>query len=121
MNVNWRRADMPAELVDRATSLIELGGGAIDRVALLSAYLGALEDEVTHLEDGSSPLERYRAGSWLTGREVSVSAGERLVQGRVQGIAGDGSLELETQAGFAAIAYGEVVHVDVDSAPVLSA
>jgi BirA family transcriptional regulator, biotin operon repressor / biotin---[acetyl-CoA-carboxylase] ligase len=121
MNVNWRRAEMPAELVDRATSLIELGGGAIDRVALLSAYLGALDEEVTRLEDGSSPLERYRADSWLTGREVSVSAGERLAQGRVRGIAGDGSLELETQAGFAAIGFGEVVHVDVDSTPVLSA
>ena len=121
MNVNWRRADMPAELVDRATSLIELGGGAIDRVALLSAYLGVLEDEVTRLEEGGSPVERYRTASWLTGRKVSVSVGERLVQGRVQGIAADGSLELETQSGFAAIAYGEVVHVDVDSALVLSA
>jgi BirA family biotin operon repressor/biotin-[acetyl-CoA-carboxylase] ligase len=120
MNVNWRRAEMPAELVDRATSLIELGG-AIDRVALLSEYLGALENEVIQLEDGSSPLERYRAGSWLTGREVSVSAGERLVQGKVQGIAGDGSLEVETAGGVAAIAYGEVVHVEVDPAPVLSA
>ena len=121
MNVNWRRAEMPADLVDRATSLIDLGGSALDRVALLSAYLGALEDEVTRLEDGSSPLERYRAASWLTGREVSVSAGDRLVQGRVQGIASDGSLALEMPGGVAGVAYGEVVHVDVDSTPVLSA
>jgi len=121
VNVNWRRAEMPAELVERATSLIDLGDGAIDRVALLSTYLGALGDEVRRFEEGRSPLERYRAASWLTGREVSVSAGDRLVQGRVQGIASDGSLELKTPTGVAGVAYGEVVHVDVDSTPVLSA
>ena len=50
-----------------------------------------------------------------------LEAGDRLVQGRVQGIASDGSLELETPTGVAGVAYGEVVHVDVDSTPVLSA
>jgi len=121
VNVNWPRADMPAEIVGRATSLIDLVGSTVDRVALLNAYLAALSNEVVRLEAGSSPLGRYRASSWLTGRDVSVAAGERLVQGRVQGIAGDGSLEVETQGGVAAIAYGEVIHVGVASAPVLSA
>ena len=121
MNVNWARAEMPPELVERATSLIDLGGSVVDRVALLTTYLGALEDEVMRVEAGTSPLERYRAAAWLTGREVSVSAGDRLAQGRVRGIASDGSLEVETRSGIVGIAYGEVVHVGVDSAPVLSA
>ena len=121
INVNWANAEMPAELVDRATSLIDLGGRLLDRVDLLGRYLAALADEVVALEAGESPLERYRAASWLTGRNVSVSAGERVISGRVHGIGADGSLEIETPGGFVGVAYGEVVHVEVGEAPVLIA
>jgi BirA family biotin operon repressor/biotin-[acetyl-CoA-carboxylase] ligase len=121
MNVNWPRAEMPQELVDRATSLVDLGAAPVDRVALLRRYLAALADEVGRLELGDSPLERYRAASWLAGRDVSVSAGERIISGRVQGIASDGSLEMETPDGRVRVAYGEVVHVDVGELPVLTA
>jgi BirA family biotin operon repressor/biotin-[acetyl-CoA-carboxylase] ligase len=121
VNVNWPRAEMPAELVERANSLIDLNGEPVDRVALLSRYLAALSAEVVRVEAGISPLERYGAASWLTGRDVSVSAGERTVAGRVLGIGADGSLQLETTGGVVAIAYGEVVHVGLDPVPVLSA
>jgi BirA family biotin operon repressor/biotin-[acetyl-CoA-carboxylase] ligase len=121
MNVNWPRAEMPPELLDRATSLVDLVGGQVDRVALLDRYLAGLADEVVRLEAGESPLERYRAASWLTGRALSVSAGERVVSGNARGIAADGSLEIATPDGIVGVAYGEVVHVDVDHVPVLSA
>jgi BirA family biotin operon repressor/biotin-[acetyl-CoA-carboxylase] ligase len=121
MNVNWPRAEMPPELIDRATSLVELGGGHVDRVALLQRYLAALAEEIVRLEAGDSPLERYRAASWLTGRDVSVSVGERVVSGHVRGVATDGSLEIETPDGIVAVAYGEVTHVDADASPVLTA
>jgi hypothetical protein len=39
----------------------------------------------------------------------------------VQGIASDGSLEMETPDGRVRVAYGEVVHVDVGELPVLTA
>lgn len=121
MNVNWARSEMPPELADRATSLIDLGGLPVDRVSLLQRYLAALSDEIMRLETGDSPLERYRAASWLTGRDVSVSAGEQVVAGRVRGIGDDGSLQIDTRDGILGVAYGEVVHVDVDQVPVLSA
>jgi len=42
MNVNWARTEMPAELTERATSLIDLGERPVDRVSLLRRYLAAL-------------------------------------------------------------------------------
>jgi len=121
INVNWPRNEMPVELMERASSLIDVGGDKVDRVTLLSAYLATLADEIARVEAGASPLERYRAASWLTGRDVSVSAGERIVRGRARGVASDGSLEVETPTGVIGIAYGEVVHVGVHSLQVLSA
>jgi BirA family transcriptional regulator, biotin operon repressor / biotin---[acetyl-CoA-carboxylase] ligase len=121
VNVNWPRTEMPSEIAERATSLIDLGGGPIDRVALLRSYLGGLAGEVAGLEAGISPLERYRAASWLTGRDAKVSVGGRILAGRVGGIAADGSLELETVGGRVGIAYGEVVQVGVEGIPVLLA
>jgi BirA family biotin operon repressor/biotin-[acetyl-CoA-carboxylase] ligase len=120
MNVNWPRAQMPPEIAGRATSLIEISTGAVDRVTLLNTYLTALAGEIVAVEAGTSPLQRYRAASWLTGREVSVSAGDETVAGRVQGIGGDGSLDVETPGGIVSIAYGEVVQVGVEGVPVLS-
>jgi BirA family biotin operon repressor/biotin-[acetyl-CoA-carboxylase] ligase len=121
INVNWPSAEMPPELVDRATSLIDLGGRPVDRIALLGRYLAVLAEEVAVIEAGGSPLERYRAASWLTGRNVSVSAGELVISGRVHGIGADGSLDIETPEGLVGVAYGEVVHVEVGEASVLIA
>ena len=121
VNVNWPRTEMPSEIAGRATSLMDLGGGAVDRVALLRSYLIGLAGEVAGLEAGISPLERYRAASWLNGRDARISVGERVVAGRVRGVAGDGSLELETNGGVVTIAYGEVVQVGVEAVPMLLA
>jgi BirA family biotin operon repressor/biotin-[acetyl-CoA-carboxylase] ligase len=118
MNVNWPRAEMPAEIRQRATSLLDLGDGELDRVDLLRTYLSALTEEVVAVEAGESPLSRYQAASWLTGRQVRVAVGEANVAGRVHGYGEDGSLELETDEGLVRIAYGEVVQVGVDEAAV---
>src|SRR2546423_2011834 len=111
INVNWPRAEMPVDLAPRATSLMEIGAHQVDRVALLGAYLAALSEELERVEAGRSPLERYQRASWLTGREVRVAAGEGSVAGRVRGIAGDGSLEVERDGAIVGVAYGEVVQV----------
>ena len=121
MNVNWPRGEMPAEIAERATSLVELSGNPVDRAVLLERYLAALDHEVVDLEAGRSPLERFRDASWLTGRDVRVSAGEAVVAGRVRGIGPDGSLEIEGPDGVVGVAYGEVVHVDLDAIRVLTA
>lgn len=112
INVNWPRAEMPAEIAPGASSLLETGGGAVDRVALLRRVLDALDVELAAVEAGISPLERYREASALERRRVEVVAGDDRVMGRVAGIGSDGSLLLDTDTGRVAIAYGEVVHVD---------
>lgn len=116
MNVNWPRGEMPPELVDSTSSLLELAGAAVDRVGLLRVYLAALDAEVAGMEAGVAPLERFRAASWLTGRGVRVAVADREVDGRVVGVGEDGSLALETDAGRQHLAWGEVVQVQAASA-----
>jgi BirA family transcriptional regulator, biotin operon repressor / biotin---[acetyl-CoA-carboxylase] ligase len=111
VNVNWRPAAMPDEISARSTSLCELAGAEIDRVELLRDYLRALNAEVAAVSASRSPLERFRAVSWLTERRVEVAVGEQSVGGTVVGIGADGSLLLETDAGRLSLGYGEVIRV----------
>lgn len=114
LNVNWRRAEMPAEIAARATSLCELASTEIDRVGLLAGYLRALDGELAAVEAGRSPVERFRAAAtWLTGRQVEVSTGKPASVGVVAGIGDDGSLMLETDRGLVSLGYGEVTRVGV--------
>jgi BirA family biotin operon repressor/biotin-[acetyl-CoA-carboxylase] ligase len=111
INVNWRRAEMPAEIVDGATSLAEVAGVEIDRALLLGRLLSALDAEIAAAEAGDSPLARYRSASSLDGRPVTVLVGDGELRGTAAGIADDGSLLLDTDAGRVALANGEVVRV----------
>jgi BirA family biotin operon repressor/biotin-[acetyl-CoA-carboxylase] ligase len=111
INVNWRRAEMPAEL-PHATSLVDLSGGRdVDRVALLRRLLEALDGELAALERGVSPIDRYRAAAWLDGRSVVVDLGDEHVSGTVSGVTDRGWLVLEGPAGRRVLAVGEVLRV----------
>jgi BirA family biotin operon repressor/biotin-[acetyl-CoA-carboxylase] ligase len=116
INANWSRDEMPSEIAARATSLLELTGGPIERPALLRRLLEALDLEIRALERGESPIARARSASWLDGREVEVDVGEQSVSGRVAGLGDDGSLLVDAPAGRVALAMGEVVGVN-DRAP----
>jgi BirA family biotin operon repressor/biotin-[acetyl-CoA-carboxylase] ligase len=118
VNVNWSRAAMPAEIAERAVALCDLAGEPVDRVTLLGAYLAALDARVSRLEAGDSPLDAYRAASWLDGRTVQVAVGTRTLEGRVAGIGAGGTLLLETTAGTTALEHGEVVRVAAGTAAV---
>jgi BirA family biotin operon repressor/biotin-[acetyl-CoA-carboxylase] ligase len=111
INVNWRHADMPADVSVHATSLIELGGASVDRVALLARLLAALDAEVAGLERGESPVARLGAVSALDGRRVTVDLGTERLDGRAAGINEEGLLLLDTDLGRVALATGEVTSV----------
>jgi BirA family transcriptional regulator, biotin operon repressor / biotin---[acetyl-CoA-carboxylase] ligase len=111
INVNWSVADMPEEVRDRATSLMELAGHPIDRVAVLSAVLAALEGAVAALERGESPVARLARVSALDGRQVTVDLGTDRLVGMAAGVSEQGLLLLDTDAGRVALAVGEVVAV----------
>lgn len=113
INVNWRRAQMPTQLAERATSLADLAGEEVDRGGLLGRVLDALDDRLTGVERGESPLADYRTASWLDGRLARVRTGERAVDGRVAGIAEDGALLVDTGGVTTAVAYGEIEAVEL--------
>lgn len=111
INVNWPLDDMPEEVRNRATSLLEMAGHLIDRVELLSALLSALDAEIAALERGASPVPRLAAVSALDGRHVTVDLGGDRLEGTAAGISEQGLLLLDTGAGRVALAVGEVVSV----------
>ncbi|HYM52968.1 MAG TPA: biotin--[acetyl-CoA-carboxylase] ligase [Candidatus Dormibacteraeota bacterium] len=111
INVNWRRSEMPAEIAARATSLADVAGRELDRTALLAFLLDALDAELAALERGASPVDRFRSVSMLDGRRVVVELGEELLAGIAAGIADDGALLLDTDAGRVALTIGEVISV----------
>ena len=111
INANWSVTDMPQEVRDRATSLVELAGHPIDRVALLSAVLGALDAAVAALEREESPVARLAGVSALDGRHVTVDLGSDRLVGTAAGVSEQGLLLLDTDAGRVALAVGEVVAV----------
>ena len=108
LNVNWRSDDMPVELRETATSLRELTGMPVDRVALLRELLASLEHEIAALEVGSSPVPRYRAACRTIGTTVVVDTPNGRIEGRAVDIGDDGTLAVETDAGRVAVTSGEV-------------
>lgn len=111
INVNWRRAEMPDELRDRATSLGELARRSIDRVALLRRLLEALDDELAGLEAGASPLRRYREACTTLGARVTVQTPMGLVEGRAVDLDERGALLVESGGATVTLSSGEVVRV----------
>ncbi len=111
INVNWPRSSMPAELAAGASSLRDLAGHDVDRAVLLGRLLAGLEREIEALEAGISPIDRYRAASWLDGRDVVVSLGERAVEGRALGVNEQGWLVVESREGRQVLNVGEVARV----------
>ena len=111
INVNWAIAEMPVEIADSATSLAELAGRAVDRAALLATLLEGLDREMTAVESGASPLERYRAACATLGQHVAVEAGSRRVEGRAVAVDDAGALVVATAEGTETVTGGEVVRV----------
>lgn len=111
INVNWPRDAMPDAIAATATSLADQAGHAIDRVALLGRLLTALDNEIAALERGEAPIGRYRELSWLDGRHVAVSLGDREVEGTALGVNEAGCLILQTDVGRLALSVGEVLRV----------
>lgn len=111
VNVNWRVDDMPDDISERATSLASLAGGDVDRVALLSDLLDALDEEVSAVEAGRSPLDRYRRACVTLGAEVTVDTPAGLVRGRAVALDDIGALVVDTDSGRVSLSSGEVLSV----------
>lgn len=103
---------LPATLADRPAGDIGMLGAGIERDALAEHILAAMGHRRTNLaRDGRPGLIRdWLAQAWRLGGSVSCHAGDRLVQGRFQGLDEDGNLLLLTASGATrVINAGEVM------------
>jgi BirA family biotin operon repressor/biotin-[acetyl-CoA-carboxylase] ligase len=108
VNVEWPTAELPPELRETATSLAELAGAPVDRFALLDRLLDRLSEEVRSIEDGVSPLPRYRERCATLGQRVEVHVGERVMRGVARAIDDTGALVVESDGTRTALTGGEV-------------
>lgn len=108
VNVDWPRDELPAELRATATSLAELAGARVDRIALLDRLMAELSVAVRSMEHGVSPLPGYRARCVTVGQRVEVAVGENVVSGWAVEIDETGALVIESDGSRRALTGGEV-------------
>lgn len=111
LNAMWPRSDMPADIRDEATSLGELAGTGVDRVALLDRLLDALSDEIEAIERGESPLGRYRTRCTTLGTVVTAETAAGTVTGRAVDLDERGTLVVEAPDGRHVLDGSEVLRV----------
>jgi BirA family transcriptional regulator, biotin operon repressor / biotin---[acetyl-CoA-carboxylase] ligase len=100
----------PVELAAQATAVELEAGLAVDRDALLIAFLGAL---TARLDDLDTVLTDARTRSATLGRRVRVDLpDDQRLEGVATALADDGALMVRDDAGHRhTIAVGDVVHV----------
>jgi BirA family biotin operon repressor/biotin-[acetyl-CoA-carboxylase] ligase len=111
LNINHRAEETPAELEHRATSLATLSEREHSRTDLLVELLGALWPNFAQLATAPVEIGRRANGACLQhGRTLTIESGHNRVTGRCVGIADDGALLLETDAGPQRFYSGALVH-----------
>ncbi|HET9943837.1 MAG TPA: biotin--[acetyl-CoA-carboxylase] ligase [Terriglobia bacterium] len=110
LNVN--HSALPADLVDRATSLRLVSGHAHSRLEILLEFLEQFEGLIDRFHAGGPDVivsEWTRHSSFAFGRRVEISDGTRIVEGVTRGVNPFGALRVETQDGHVQELYsGEV-------------
>ena len=114
LNVSTRRDELP----DTGTSLALVGGGSVDRGAVLLAFLRAFEHRYTRWlqvlgDPVSSGLARdYLAWCSTVGATVVVTMPDgSTVDGVAEAVDWDGRLVVRTDGGVLELASGDVRHV----------
>jgi len=100
INVNFKTGGQSA-LKDIATSLCEVLGKEVPRLALLKAILEEIDTGYTALKDhGNNDLRmQWEQYSMILNRPVSVIAGDKTINGTVAGITDNGHLMLVDTSG----------------------
>ncbi len=116
INVNWPAVDedLPTELRGTAVSLRQLTGGPVDREALLSRLLAALEPRVVALatSEGRARLTGdLRSVCTTLGSRVRVELPDGVFEGTATSITPEGHLTVDTDRGPRTVVAGDVVHV----------
>ena len=112
VNVDWRDVERPAELVD-ATSLSEVGWGAVDRWRLLPSLIERLDVRYdAWLADPTGFLPAYRERCATLGATVRVEQVDgAAIDGTAAGVGADGGLMVDTGRAVVVVHAGDVHHV----------
>jgi BirA family transcriptional regulator, biotin operon repressor / biotin---[acetyl-CoA-carboxylase] ligase len=110
VNANITSDSFPGPLQKTATSLLEQGGHAVDRVAWVRRFLERMEKYYLQAIAGEfeQVLSRWRTYSVTLGREVSVQVSGRTVLGTALDIDNSGALIVKTGTGTEKFLAGEV-------------
>lgn len=100
LNANNSLEEAPAEIREKATTLLELTGRIHDRTEILVRVLTGLESLLAALaKEPETVAARANRLCLQHGRALTVRLADRWVTGRCAGIAQDGALVLETAGG----------------------
>jgi BirA family transcriptional regulator, biotin operon repressor / biotin---[acetyl-CoA-carboxylase] ligase len=113
VNLNLRLEDLPPELRTTATSVwLQRGGLAVERENFARRYLLRLMENAERAAyDFPALLAECERRSFLTGKRIRLTAGEREVEGRAAGLGPEGELLIETAAGVEVITSADFVRV----------
>jgi BirA family biotin operon repressor/biotin-[acetyl-CoA-carboxylase] ligase len=98
INVNVEPEVLPS-LAPDATSILAETGRPVDRVALLVALLGGVEQRYGALQAGVSPHREWAARLATLGQPVEVTTSEGVLRGVAESVDEDGVLLLRTPGG----------------------
>ena len=115
LNVNYQVTSMPPELRQRATSVADLTGSAIDRESVMVRLIHHLDRCYGELDEyGFEALRaRWDAFFGLRGRRVRIENDEDVVIGRALGIDRNGALIIEDGFGKLQNVYaGDVIPLE---------
>ncbi|MDQ0204697.1 biotin--[acetyl-CoA-carboxylase] ligase [Pectinatus haikarae] len=110
INVNITHAEVPEEIRDSATSLLQITGKKISRVELLCAILAELENEYVIIrEKGFSPiLDEWKKFSVTLGQEIKVIGINETFHGKAVNIDDYGALLVDTGNKIERVLAGDV-------------
>lgn len=101
VDVNLNASEFPAEVRKIATSLKIESGRTVNRADLAAAILDELDSDYARIISGQfeSVADEWEEHCTTLGHNVSISIGDRSIQGRAESLDSDGALLLRTQHG----------------------
>ncbi|TWT29298.1 biotin--[acetyl-CoA-carboxylase] ligase [Blastopirellula retiformator] len=109
VNVNNSLEGAPAEVRERAISLVEIGGSEFFLPDLLLAILQRMQANFKLCAPDLTPLaDPWRSRCLLFGRKVEIQAGEQTIVGICGGIDNSGALLVDAPGGVQRIVAGVV-------------